>query len=57
MVHIRATQQCIHGDKMNLCKICYDKADIHDIDVDEYYCMTCWHNYPTGFKTRGWEFV
>jgi len=22
-----------------------------------YYCMDCWHEYPEGFMTRGWDFI
>ena len=42
---------------METCKICSAPADIHDTDTNEYYCITCWHKYPTGFKSVGWEFV
>lgn len=24
---------------------------------DKYYCMSCWHKYPEGFLTTGWDFI
>jgi len=35
---------------------CDNWASVVDTDENKYYCSECWHSYPTGFKTRGWDF-
>jgi hypothetical protein len=34
---------------------CGKRADIKT--NTSVYCMDCWHNYPEGFMTRGWDFI
>jgi len=41
----------------DVCASCGNK-DVHiKSDTGKKYCMSCWHEYPEGFKTTGWNFI
>lgn len=43
-------------EKKAVCKKCGNEHV--DIKTEKgFYCMDCWHEYPEGFKTVGWNFV
>jgi hypothetical protein len=40
-----------------ICHVCLSKHVAIKSDSGKAYCMECWHDYPEGFKTTGWDFI